>query len=147
MLGLALLWHLDRWWLLLIALPMVLLGLAYNAGPRRVALLRRRADELGLDGNRWFGNVEVAALELVGREPVRYVARINKYYLAYRMAEVQISRRTSAREVREARQRWLSPALFTRTSIGPASSAARFASSSSPSRSWRSAGSRCARSM
>lgn len=60
---------------------------AYNAGPRRVARLRERAAALGLDANRWFGNVEVAALELLGRETVRTVARVNKYFLAYRLAQ------------------------------------------------------------
>jgi len=69
---------------------------AYNAGPRRVAHLRQRADTLGLDANRWFGNVEVAALELVGRETVRYVARVNKYFLAYRLA-LRAQPRTTAR--------------------------------------------------
>jgi membrane-bound lytic murein transglycosylase MltF len=59
---------------------------AYNAGPRRVGDFRRRAAALGLDPNRWFRNVELAALELAGRETVRYVARVNKYYVAYRLA-------------------------------------------------------------
>ncbi len=59
---------------------------AYNAGPRAVARARRRAEEAGLDPNRWFGNVEVAALQMIGREPVRYVANVNKYYVAYRLA-------------------------------------------------------------
>ena len=70
---------------------------AYNAGPSRVAQLRRRATALGLDENRWFGNVEVAALELVGRETVRYVAGVNKYYLAYRLALDTGARSRSAR--------------------------------------------------
>ncbi len=70
---------------------------AYNAGPSRVAALRRRAAALGLDANRWFGNVEVAALELLGRETVRYVARVNKYYLAYRLARETDALRRSAR--------------------------------------------------
>jgi membrane-bound lytic murein transglycosylase MltF len=59
---------------------------AYNAGPRKVARFRARARAMGLDPNRWFRNVELAALQLVGRETVRYVSRINKYYLAYRLA-------------------------------------------------------------
>jgi hypothetical protein len=40
----------------------------------------------GLDPNRWFFNVEKVVAERVGSEPVRYVANINKYYVAYRLA-------------------------------------------------------------
>lgn len=58
---------------------------AYNAGPARVAQLRERARERGLDPNRWFFNVERIAAEVVGRETVDYVANINKYYVAYRL--------------------------------------------------------------
>jgi len=36
---------------------------AYNAGPGRVATLRRRAERPGLDPNHWFGNVETVALK------------------------------------------------------------------------------------
>ena len=56
---------------------------AYNAGPARITRLQKRAAGEGLDPNRWFGNVEIAALEEIGRETVRYVANIYKYYLAY----------------------------------------------------------------
>jgi len=56
---------------------------AYNAGPRRVSQMRARAKELGLDPDRWFGNVEYAALGIVGQETVRYVGNIFKYYVAY----------------------------------------------------------------
>jgi membrane-bound lytic murein transglycosylase MltF len=58
---------------------------AYNAGPAKVRQMRDLAAEMGLDRNRWFGNVEVAAGKLVGRETVKYVADIKKYHLAYRM--------------------------------------------------------------
>ncbi len=58
---------------------------AYNAGPARVAQLRERARERGLDPNRWFFNVERIAAEVIGRETVDYVANINKYYVAYRL--------------------------------------------------------------
>jgi len=57
---------------------------AYNAGPNRIARLRKKAPELGLDPNRWFGNMEVVVLMHVGREPVRYVSSINKYYINYK---------------------------------------------------------------
>lgn len=58
---------------------------AYNAGPARIAQLRERARERGLDPNRWFFNVERIAAEAIGRETVDYVANINKYYVAYRL--------------------------------------------------------------
>ena len=56
---------------------------AYNAGPARVAQLRVRAEEAGLDPNEWFGSVEVIAAQVIGRETVQYVSNIAKYYLAY----------------------------------------------------------------
>jgi hypothetical protein len=39
---------------------------------------------MGLDPNRWFRNVELATLKIVGQETVRYVSNINKYYVIYR---------------------------------------------------------------
>ncbi|MEE8522731.1 MAG: transporter substrate-binding domain-containing protein [Thermoanaerobaculia bacterium] len=60
---------------------------AYNAGPGRVRGLRRRAPDQGYDPNRWFYNVERVALQEVGWETVRYVANINKYYFAFKLAE------------------------------------------------------------
>ncbi|TNF92528.1 MAG: transporter substrate-binding domain-containing protein [Gammaproteobacteria bacterium] len=59
---------------------------AYNAGPAKVRKIRKEAKNMGLDPNVWFNNVEVAAGKLVGTEPVRYVANIHKYYIAYRLA-------------------------------------------------------------
>jgi len=56
---------------------------AYNAGPARVAQLRAKAEEAGLDPNEWFGSVEVIAAQVIGRETVQYVSNIAKYYLAY----------------------------------------------------------------
>ena len=40
LLGLAVLWRLDQWWLLLVALPMVGLGYLYNAGSRPLSYTR-----------------------------------------------------------------------------------------------------------
>jgi membrane-bound lytic murein transglycosylase MltF len=59
---------------------------AYNAGPSRVKRWREAAPERGLDPNRWFGNVEVLALESVGMQPVQYVGNINKYFLIFSLA-------------------------------------------------------------
>ena len=58
---------------------------AYNAGPAKVAKLRTEAEKRGLDPNQWFNNVELVAAERIGQEPVRYVANIYKYYVAYRL--------------------------------------------------------------
>ena len=56
---------------------------AYNAGPAKIREARDLAGRMGLDRNRWFRNVELAALRLIGRETVRYVSNINKYYVLY----------------------------------------------------------------
>ncbi len=56
---------------------------SYNAGPARINRLRREAEEVGLDPNVWFNNVEVMAARDIGRETVDYVANIFKYYIAY----------------------------------------------------------------
>jgi membrane-bound lytic murein transglycosylase MltF len=71
---------------------------AYNAGPARVRGLRRKAEERGLDPNRWFANVERIAAEEIGRETVDYVANINKYYLAYRLQYEAYRQRREGRQ-------------------------------------------------
>ncbi|MEA3292540.1 MAG: lytic transglycosylase F [Pseudomonadota bacterium] len=58
---------------------------AYNAGPAKVAKLRKEAAQQGFDPNVWFGNVEVIAARRIGRETVQYVSNIYKYYLAYQL--------------------------------------------------------------
>lgn len=71
---------------------------AYNAGPTRIAALRRIAAKRGLDPNVWFGNVERIAAEKIGRETVQYVSNIYKYYVAYRLARDEREERDRARE-------------------------------------------------
>ncbi len=66
---------------------------SYNAGPARVAGLRRRAGEMGLDPNRWFDNVEIVAAREIGRETVQYVSNIYKYYIAYTEIAAQLERK------------------------------------------------------
>jgi len=70
----------------------------YNVGPRHVADARRLAREMGLDPNRWTGNVETAMLLLDNpdvarrfpagvcrcRRAVGYTRRILRRYAAYR---------------------------------------------------------------
>jgi len=66
---------------------------AYNAGPARVAGLRSKAADAGLDANVWFRNVELIAAQEIGRETVQYVSNIYKYFLAYeRMMMLQEER-------------------------------------------------------
>jgi membrane-bound lytic murein transglycosylase MltF len=74
---------------------------SYNAGPGRVAGLRRRAGQLGLDQNKWFDNVEIVASHEIGRETVDYVSNIYKYYTAYR-AVTYIRKRKSVFDAEKA---------------------------------------------
>jgi membrane-bound lytic murein transglycosylase MltF len=55
----------------------------YNAGPTRIRNLRRQTAAAGLDPNKWFNNVEVLVAREVGRETVRYVSNIMKYYVTF----------------------------------------------------------------
>lgn len=69
-------------------LDRTLFGFAsYNAGPGRIASLRREAARMGLDPNRWFQHVETVAAMKIGRETTQYVANIAKYYIAYKLIE------------------------------------------------------------
>jgi len=58
---------------------------SYNAGPNRIARLRKQASAEGLDPNQWFGNVELVVAKTVGQETVQYVSNIFKYYVAYKL--------------------------------------------------------------
>jgi membrane-bound lytic murein transglycosylase MltF len=58
---------------------------SYNAGPARIAKLRKEAEAQGLDPNVWFDNVEIVASKRIGQETVRYVSNIFKYYVAYKL--------------------------------------------------------------
>lgn len=60
---------------------------AYNAGPGNLRKFRALAEKSGLNKNIWFGNVEQAAAQVVGRETVDYVGNIYKYYVAYKLVE------------------------------------------------------------
>ncbi len=71
---------------------------AYNAGPANIIRIRNAAKRKGLDENVWFGNVEVMAARMISREPVRYVANIQKYYTAYRLIEDRTRQRQQAME-------------------------------------------------
>jgi membrane-bound lytic murein transglycosylase MltF len=69
---------------------------SYNAGPNRIAKLRKEAAGMGLDPNVWFGNVELVAAKEIGQETVTYVANIYKYYVAYKLAVEQRGLRQKA---------------------------------------------------
>lgn len=71
---------------------------AYNAGPSRVKRWRAAAPGRGLDPDRWFGHVELLALEDLGVEPVRYVGNINKYYVLFTLSLESLELTRAARE-------------------------------------------------
>jgi len=58
---------------------------SYNAGPKRIVQMRKKAAEEGLDPNKWFGNVELQVARDIGQETVTYVGNIYKYYIAYKL--------------------------------------------------------------
>lgn len=60
---------------------------AYNAGPARIAALRREAATENYDPNQWFNNVEIIAARRIGRETVTYVSNVFKYYIGYQLGE------------------------------------------------------------
>jgi membrane-bound lytic murein transglycosylase MltF len=69
---------------------------SYNAGPNRIAKLRKEAIGMGLDPNVWFNNVELVTAKEIGQETVTYVANIYKYYVAYNLALEQRDLRQKA---------------------------------------------------
>ncbi len=83
---------------------------AYNAGPGRIAQMRREAAKRGLDGDKWFNNVEIVTAEKVGIETTTYVRNIYKYYAAYKlMLDVEATRRKEM-EVAQRQVRVTDPA-------------------------------------
>ena len=71
---------------------------SYNAGPARIAKLRKKASTAGLDPNLWFHNVELIAARDIGRETVDYVSNIYKYYIAYKAIVARLEAREKALE-------------------------------------------------
>jgi membrane-bound lytic murein transglycosylase MltF len=69
---------------------------SYNAGPYRIKKARDLAEQMGLDRNVWFNNVEIATSRLAGQEPIRYVSNIFKYYVAYKLIMEQVDKKTEA---------------------------------------------------
>jgi membrane-bound lytic murein transglycosylase MltF len=79
---------------------------SYNAGPAKIEKLRKEAAEHGYNPNLWFNNVEFIASKEIGRETVQYVANINKYYLAYKMATERQARSRGIMQKTEAKKSW-----------------------------------------
>jgi membrane-bound lytic murein transglycosylase MltF len=77
---------------------------AYNAGPGNLKKFRAKAQQMGLDPNIWFGNVENAAGVIIGRETVQYVSNIYKYYIAYSLVEKQMAEKAQARKAMESKK-------------------------------------------
>jgi membrane-bound lytic murein transglycosylase MltF len=75
---------------------------AYNAGPTKVRKMRARAEKMELDPNKWFQNVEYAALRMVGQETVTYVANIYKYYIAYALSRELLNEKAVQLQAMEA---------------------------------------------
>ena len=71
---------------------------SYNAGPGRIAKLRGRAIKRGLDGDKWFNNVELVVAESVGIETTTYVRNIYKYYVAYKLVAAQQAEAQKAKQ-------------------------------------------------
>jgi membrane-bound lytic murein transglycosylase MltF len=69
---------------------------SYNAGPNRIARLRKKATADGLDPNIWFGNVELEVAKDIGQETVTYVSNIYKYYIAYKLTVEQNQEKQAA---------------------------------------------------
>ncbi len=90
---------------------------AYNAGPGHVADARKLAEELGLDPNQWFDNVEKAMVLLSkpeyaqkarygyarGRETVRYIRQIRHRYRGYLAAVADAAISSPLSDVAEVR--------------------------------------------
>jgi membrane-bound lytic murein transglycosylase MltF len=52
---------------------------------------------MGLNPNVWFNNVELVVAKEIGRETVRYVSNIYKYYIAYKLIIEQWQLREKAK--------------------------------------------------
>lgn len=80
---------------------------SYNAGPGRIAKMRKLASKRGLDPDKWINNVEIVTAEKIGLETTTYVRNIFKYYAAYKLSmQAQIMQR-KAREQLERTEKGL----------------------------------------
>ena len=76
---------------------------SYNAGPGRIARMRKEAGRRNFDPDKWFNNVEIVTAENVGIETTTYVRNIYKYYTAYKlMLEVEAAQKQARERVTPA---------------------------------------------
>jgi membrane-bound lytic murein transglycosylase MltF len=79
---------------------------SYNAGPGKIAKMRKLAAKRGLDPNKWLNNVEIMAAEKLGIETTTYVRNIFKYYAAYKlMVESQAIQRKAREAISQVENR------------------------------------------
>jgi membrane-bound lytic murein transglycosylase MltF len=78
---------------------------SYNAGPGRIAQMRKEAAKRGLDPDKWFNNVEIVTAEKVGIETTTYVRNIYKYYVAYSLMAATRAEQLEARKALEAQKK------------------------------------------
>jgi membrane-bound lytic murein transglycosylase MltF len=71
---------------------------SYNAGPSRIAGLRRIAAARGLNPDVWLNNVELIASEKIGQETTTYVRNIMKYYYSYKLMQERLEIQKEQRE-------------------------------------------------
>jgi len=71
---------------------------SYNAGPGRIARMRKEAKRRDFDPDKWFNNVEIVTAENVGIETTTYVRNIYKYYTAYKLMLDVAEAQSKARE-------------------------------------------------
>ena len=72
---------------------------SYNAGPGRIARMRKEAERRDFDPDEWFNNVEIVTAESVGIETTTYVRNIYKYYTAYKLMLDVAEAQNRAREM------------------------------------------------
>jgi membrane-bound lytic murein transglycosylase MltF len=78
-----------------------------------------KKQDMGLDPNVWFSNVELVAAKEIGQETVTYVGNISKYYVAYKLALERSQLRQKAKQRRQASQvRNNAPYLPMRSMLG-----------------------------
>ncbi len=71
---------------------------SYNAGPGRIATMRKEAEKRGFNPDKWFNNVELVTAEKIGIETTTYVRNIFKYYTSYKLTLEAAQERDKARE-------------------------------------------------
>jgi membrane-bound lytic murein transglycosylase MltF len=72
---------------------------SYNAGPGKIAKMRKLAAKRGLDPDQWLNNVELVTAEKIGIETTTYVRNIYKYYIAYKLT---VAMQEDQKKLREA---------------------------------------------